>query len=102
MAFKPSVTPKAGAPLPDFERLKSTFVGAQDQVENYLLYQTITRLIESTQRAVQILNKDISVTSTTAGAALTQLYVPMGAGDGHSMESGDEEWLLVPIDEPSA
>jgi hypothetical protein len=53
MAFAP------GPNLPDFAKLKSAFVGARDQIKNYLLYQTITQLLDANQKMKNIFKGDI-------------------------------------------
>jgi hypothetical protein len=44
MAFKPA------GKIPDFAALKATYVGARDQVKDYLLFQTITQFLDLTSR----------------------------------------------------
>jgi len=45
--------------LPDFSRLKSTFLGAREQTKNYLLFQTIIDFLDSTQKLKTIFSKQI-------------------------------------------
>lgn len=45
--------------LPDFARLKATFVGAREQVENYLLFQTIIDFLDSTDQLKRIFSRQI-------------------------------------------
>ncbi len=45
--------------LPDFVKLKSVFVGAREQIKNYLLFQTIINFLDSTQKMKVIFSKQI-------------------------------------------
>jgi hypothetical protein len=53
------------AKLPDFARLKSTLVGARNQIKDYLLYQTILNFIDSVGRMKNILNSNIELNETS-------------------------------------
>ena len=46
--------------LPDSARLKSTFTGAREQTQNYLLYQTIINFLNSTTKLKDIFDKRIT------------------------------------------
>lgn len=46
--------------LPDFAKLKATFTGAREQVENYLLYQTIINFLDGTGKLKKIFSKQIA------------------------------------------
>lgn len=101
MAFKPGIR-KPGA-LPDFDSLKATFLAAKEQIENYTLYQTIIRMMESSQQMRNFFSSEISeLEEDVAGITDQQLYVPMGAGGGLGMEKDDKTWLLIPIDRPDS
>lgn len=46
--------------LPDFAALKATFVGAKDQIKDYLLFQTIINLVDANTKNQRIFSKQIS------------------------------------------
>lgn len=96
MAFQASKT------FPDFAKLKATFVGARDQIKDYLLFQTIINLLDANAKSQRQLIADIEEVAASTAAVTVQLYVPLGAGDGLVMETGDRELMLIPIDEPTS
>jgi len=45
--------------FPDFSRLKSALVGARDQIKDYLIFQTISQLLDLNQRSQTIFIDDL-------------------------------------------
>ncbi len=55
--------------LPDFDSLKPTFVAAEEQIGNYTLFQTIIRILNSSQKMKTIFKKDIDDLEVEVAAA---------------------------------
>ena len=78
MSFRPPKT------LPDFASLKATFVGAKDQIKDYLLFQTIVNLVDASGKSQSVLGgrlSDVEVTvnnNTTVIADQIHPFLVMG------------------------
>ena len=70
---------QAGPKLPDFAKLKAVFVGARDQVKDYLLFQTIVNLLDANQRQQKIFSQDIEE-AAASGTTNTVQFLPMTLG----------------------
>jgi len=73
--------------LPDFARLKASFVGARDQIKDYLLFQTIINFLDATTKLKTIFAKQIDdleadVAELSTGVRDVGNFIPIDGEDG--------------------
>jgi len=75
--------------LPDFSRLKATFLGAREQIKNYLLFQTIIDFLDSTEKLKKIFSKQIDDLEaiieellSSSGSIGAGNFIPIDGEDG--------------------
>jgi hypothetical protein len=85
--------------LPDFQELKTVFIGAREQIKNHPVYQTIVNLLDANARSQDIINGKIQTlqdiidnTVTVLGTLGSQSNAPF-AFDG--IDGIDGETIII-------